>query len=115
MILVGLGLVAAAAVGTGIRFAVGARLNGDFPLGTLLVNIAASFLLGVVAAADDPLPVIVGVGALGALSTWSTAATEAAAMARRGEGLLAVGYVWLSVTSGIVAAWLGLQLGPNLF
>lgn len=115
MILIGVGVALAAGAGAAIRFIVGGYLNGDFPVGTLLVNLAGSFLLGLVVAADDPVPVIVGVGALGAMSTWSTAAVEAAAMARRGEGALAAGYLWLSVTSGIVAAWIGLQLGVAVF
>lgn len=105
----------AAAVGTGVRFLVAGYLNGEFPLGTLAVNLAASLLLGVIVAADDPLPVIVGVGALGALSTWSTAANEAAVMARNRNGLLGLSYLGLTVSSGVLAAWFGLKIGALIF
>ncbi len=55
-----------------------------------------------------------GTGALGALSTWSAAANEAAIMARRGEGYLALAYLALTVLSGVTFAWFGLQLGQAL-
>lgn len=107
--------VIAGAVGAAIRYLASNAMNGDFPIGTMVVNLAASFLLGVIVAADDPLPVIVGIGSLGALSTWSTTAVETAMMARRGDGALAAGYLALTVTSGILAAWFGLRLGLQLF
>ncbi len=105
----------AAAAGAAIRYVVGGYLNGDFPLGTLAVNLVASFLLGVIVAADDPLPTIVGIGALGAVSTWSTAANEAAELARTDRAALGVTYLGLTVSSGVLLAWFGLQLGPVLF
>lgn len=112
-----IGCLVALAAGFGaiLRYAAAYRLNEDFPVGTLVVNLAASFLLGLIGAAEDPIPVVVGIGALGAMSTWSTAAAETAGMAREGDGLLAAGYVALTVTSGILAAWFGLRLGPVLF
>lgn len=114
-VVVGVLLGLAAAVGAAARFLVGRQLNQAFPTGTLVVNLVASFVLGIVTAAPDPLPAVVGIGMLGALSTWSTAAVEAATLARRGEGTMAAGYIGLTVTSGIVAAWLGLKLGSAVF
>jgi CrcB protein len=108
------GFVLAAGAGAGIRFLVGRQLNGEFPLGTLVVNLVASAALGVIAAAEDPLPVILGVGALGALSTWSTAANEAAEMARDDNGRLGLAYLGLTVSSGVLAAWFGLKIGAAL-
>lgn len=105
----------AAGAGATLRFLVGARLNREFPVGTLVVNLAASFALGIIVAADDPIPTILGVGALGALSTWATVANEAAAMSRDGKGALALGYLGLTVTTGVLAAWFGLKLGPLIF
>ena len=104
----------AAAAGAVVRHLVDGHLNGDFPIGTLAVNLAASFALGLVAGAGDPVPTIVGVGALGALSTWSATANEAATMARAGAGRLALGYLGLSVSSGVLLAWFGLRLGSVL-
>ena len=107
-------LIMAAAAGAGVRFLAGRQLNNAFPTGTLVVNLVASLALGIITAAPDPVPAILGIGMLGALSTWSTAAVEAAALARDGEGLMAAGYVGLTVTGGIVAAWVGLTLGSAL-
>ena len=106
----------AAAGGAVLRHLAGGQLNSDeFPLGTLAVNLAASFLLGVIVSADDPLPTVVGIGALGALSTWSTVANEAAEMARTGRAALGLTYLGLTVSSGVLIAWFGLQLGQLIF
>jgi CrcB protein len=110
-----LAVAAMAAAGSVLRSLIGRRLNDEFPFGTLVANLISSAALGVISAADDPLPVIIGIGALGALSTWSTAANEAADLARQGAGSLAAGYLGLTVSAGIVAAWVGLQVGQQLF
>lgn len=103
----------AAAAGAGIRFVVSGSLdNDDLPIGTLTVNILASFALGIITGADDPLPTVLGIGAIGALSTWSAAANEAAEMSREGKGGLAGAYLALSVSTCVLAAWFGLRLGP---
>ena len=111
-----IGLVAvAAALGAVVRFLVANRLNRDLPTGTLAVNLVASASLGLAVSAPDPLATVLGVGALGALSTWSTAANEAAALSREEHGLLGLGYLALSVSSGVLAAWFGLRLGVAVF
>ena len=109
-------MLAAAGVGTVVRYLTGLLLNNDFPVGTLAVNLLASTLLGLLVGADvgDSMSLIVGTGALGALSTWSATANEAAIMARRGEGYLALAYLALTVLSGVTFAWFGLQLGQAL-
>ncbi len=110
------GLVAAAGLGTVVRFLAGLLLNDDFPIGTLLVNLLASAMLGLLVGAEvgDSMSLIVATGALGAMSTWSAAANEAAVMARRSEGRLALAYLALTVLSGVTFAWFGLQLGQAL-
>ncbi len=105
----------AAGAGASARYLASGYLNGDFPLGTLVVNVVASLFLGVVVAADDPLPTVIGIGAIGALSTWSVTATEVAAMARSGRGALALSYLGLTASSGVLAAWFGLKLGQAIF
>ena len=109
-------MLAAAAVGATVRFLAGLLLNNDFPIGTLVVNLLASTLLGLLVGAEvaDSMSLIVGTGALGALSTWSATANEAAIMARNGEGNLALAYLALTVLSGVTFAWFGLQLGQVL-
>ncbi len=109
-------MLAAAGVGTIVRYLIDLLLNNDFPVGTLAVNLLASTLLGLLVGADigDSMSFIVGTGALGAMSTWSASANEAAIMARRGEGYLAIAYLALTVLSGVTFAWFGLQLGQAL-
>ncbi len=101
----------AAGIGATVRFLVSRQLNGDLPIGTLIINLAASFALGVIVSLDDPWPTIAGIGALGALSTWSAAANEAAALSREDRGAMALAYLGLTCSSGILMAWFGLQVG----
>ncbi|MDH3679441.1 MAG: CrcB family protein [Acidimicrobiia bacterium] len=108
--LLGLGVFGCAAAGAGIRFLVSERLNRQLPYGTLLINVAASLALGALSQAGESMQVIVGVGGLGALSTWSTVANEVAQLARAEEGWAAILYLVATVTTGVLAAWLGIQL-----
>lgn len=103
--------IIAAAVGACCRALAITHLNSEqFPYGTMMINIGASFCLGVLSSLDDFWRIVIGIGALGALSTWSTVATEVAELARAQQGMLGILYLAATVTTGILAAWLGLQL-----
>jgi CrcB protein len=102
--------VLAAAVGATARFIAADVFNRTLPSGTLLVNVVASLALGWLSKAGLGWDVVVGIGGLGALSTWSTVATEVAQMGRDRQGALAVLYLAAMTTTGVVAAWIGLQL-----
>ena len=100
LLLVGLG-----ALGALGRFlvdsAVSARWPGDFPSGTLVVNLSGGFALGVlvgVGVAGDVMPVL-GVGLLGAYTTFSTWMFEAERLAEGGEWQL----MWLNLAGPMVA------------
>lgn len=108
-------VIVAAGLGTVVRFLLAERLNRDLPIGTLSANLAAAAALGVAVSAPDVAATVLGIGALGALSTWATAANEAAAFSREDHGALGLGYLALTVSSGILAAWIGLRLGIALF
>ncbi|MEL6984128.1 MAG: CrcB family protein [Actinomycetota bacterium] len=110
-----LAVIVAAGVGAVLRFLLAERLNQDFPIGTLAANLAASAALGVAVSAPDVVATVLGIGALGSLSTWSTAANEAAAFSREDHGSLGIGYLALTVSSGILAAWIGLRLGIAIY
>ena len=101
--------IAAAAGGASVRYLVSRKLNRSLPYGTLLVNLVASFALGVLTQAGSEWQTVMGIGGLGALSTWSAVANEVASLARERQGVLAILYLWATTTSGIVAAWLGIQ------
>ncbi len=108
---VGVVVVVAAGLGASVRYVVAERLNRRLPYGTLVVNVVAAGLLGVVADIDGMWQPVVGIGALGAMSTWSTVAAETAELARAGEARAAVLYLGATMTCGVLAAWVGLQLG----
>ncbi len=99
--------------------AVQARTGGAFPWGTLVVNVAGSFLLGLVTAllgAGGPewLRFAVGVGFCGALTTYSTFGYETVRLAQSGSWSSAAGNVVLSLAAGLGAAAAGLALGGAL-
>lgn len=105
--------VLAAAVATCFRVVVCDQLNGDLPVGTFAINVAAAFALGAFSRLPGPWLTVVGVAALGAASTWSTAANEVATMARAGHGAQGLLYLLATVSSGVLAAWIGLQVAPT--
>lgn len=101
----------------GIGLAVGER---SFPWATLVVNVAGSFLLGLLLTvatergwpADVTVPVAVGF--LGAFTTFSTFVWDGVSLGRTDRLPAAMGYVALSVGLGLGAALLGLRAGQAL-
>lgn len=123
-LLVGLG----GFIGANARFVVarfvGALFETRFPLGTFVINVSGSFLLGVLGtvAAQRLMPdseamrLALGVGFLGAFTTFSTFEFETHALIADGSWLTATTNMvaslfvgLLAVRAGIVAAqtWLG--------
>ncbi|SFF71834.1 fluoride efflux transporter CrcB [Curtobacterium sp. YR515] len=109
-------------VGAALRFlldgVVKARVSG-FPLGTVIINVSGSLVLGVLTglgqAGTIPLPVVavLGTGMMGGYTTFSTASVETVQLLRSGKPRLAVlnGLGMLVVSVG--AAALGLLIGRN--
>lgn len=104
---------AAAAVGALARAEAGRRWNRHegLALGTLVVNVTGSFLLGLVSDLTTPTLTIVGVGALGAYTTFSSFARDTVALVELGRVRLAAFYVGASCTLGIAAAATGVAIG----
>lgn len=119
-----LGVILGGAAGTVTRVLIAQRLMptlpGQFPAGTLVVNLSGSFLIGLlvgaamfILAADLPWPVVVLVyGFLGAFTTVSSLSLECLMMVRAGHLRLAMVYLSASVIGGLllVTAGLGLML-----
>ncbi len=118
-------LIAAVALGGAIgsvaRYLAGigvGKLAGfGFPWGTLLINIAGSFLIGVLVesfALRWDLPqvarVFLTVGICGGFTTFSTFSLESALMLERGELGPAAAYIVASVVVSILALFAGLHL-----
>ena len=86
--------------------------RNSFPWGTWAVNVAGSFVFGVVAAgAPTWMLTLVGTGFCGALTTFSTFGYETVRLAEEGETGTAVANAVGSITVGLLAAALGWWLG----
>ena len=115
----GLLVVLGGMLGAPVRYLVDvrvtARLGSGFPLGTLLANVAACVLLGLLAglglATDSPGYVLLGTGVAGAMSTYSTFAFETVRLVEEGQLGRAVGYATVSPVAGVAALLLGLSAG----
>jgi CrcB protein len=94
-------VVAGAAAGAPVRYVSGHYLDGRLPLGTLLVNVAGAFLLGLFAglALDRHHMALLGTGFCGALTTYSALAVKSVELGRRTGTAYAVGTVLLAVTA----------------
>ncbi|HEY3506838.1 MAG TPA: fluoride efflux transporter CrcB [Actinocatenispora sp.] len=105
-----------AAVGAPLRYlvdrAVQARHDSVFPWGTFTVNLAGSYLLGLLAggaqAAPGPVMALAGTGLCGALTTYSTFSYETLRLLTTRARGLAVLNVLASLAGGLGAAYAGL-------
>ena len=115
-----LGVLLAGAAGAVARYvidgAVHRRWEPTVPVGTLLVNVVGSFVLGVLTGAalyhhpDPAVRTILGTGFCGALTTWSTLSWETVRLVDEGEGRAAVVAMVGGLASSLVAAALGIGL-----
>jgi len=86
--------------------------RASFPWGTWTVNVAGSFVLGLVAAgASTWAETLVGTGFCGALTTFSTFGYETVRLSEEGETVTAAANVVGSLALGLLAAALGWWLG----
>lgn len=90
-------------------------LPAAFPYGTLAVNVAGSLLLGILfeltttrASLDPAVRTVVGIGFLGAFTTFSTFSLETVNLLREGSLGLAGLNVALNLVLCLGAAWLGI-------
>lgn len=102
----------------GVGHFVGARYDGDFPLGTFLINVTGCFALGLLATVlgtlhrDVALPTaLLATGFLGGYTTFSTYALEGVLLFDDGDRRMAVRSLLGSVVAGLLAAALGAFVG----
>jgi CrcB protein len=89
---------------------------GEFPLGTLVVNVLGAFCLGLLtglSVTGDAL-LLGGTAVLGSFTTFSTVMLETERLGEEGERGLALANLAVSFTGGLVAAGLGWILGAAL-
>ena len=110
--IVAVAFAVAAAAGACARGALLVRFNPlrGLPWGTLAVNVSGSFALGVAVELAPPWLTVVGTGALGAYTTFSTFALEVVRLVEEGDRALAAAYVTVMLTACVAVAWLGLAL-----
>ncbi len=93
---------------------VNAAFAGFFPLGTLVVNVLGSLLLGFGMQAMEALPVsaalrtMLTIGFLGAFTTFSTFSYETVTLVRDGDWTRATLYTALSLVLGLIAVLIGI-------
>lgn len=104
--------VIAAAAGALARAGAGRRWNRHDGLaaGTLVVNVTGSFLLGLLSNYSGPQVTVLGVGALGALTTYSSFARDIIAALELRQLALAGTYTAVTVIGGILAAVIGVAI-----
>jgi CrcB protein len=108
----GLGAVARYAIGTGLS----ERTGSPFPVGTFAVNLSGAFALGLLSglAVSEDLGLLLGAGALGAYTTFSTWMLETSRLAEAHRARLDLLYLGASLLAGLLAVWLGRELGAAL-
>ncbi|WP_435969986.1 fluoride efflux transporter CrcB [Streptomyces sp. Qhu_M48] len=107
-------VVAGAAVGAPLRHltdrATKARFGPGFPWGTFAVNVAGSFLLGLLTGvASTQVHLLLGTGLCGALTTYSTFSYETLKLYEDGAKGYAALNVAGSLAAGLGAVWLGVR------
>jgi CrcB protein len=109
-LMVGMGGFAGAVVRYGLGLWIGQRWGRVFPLGTFLINVSGSFLIGLFMPllterfiTNPQWRLLLVVGFLGAYTTFSTFEYETGGLLRDGEWLYAGVNVILSVLLGFIA------------
>jgi fluoride exporter len=118
-------VILGAAIGAPLRYlidrAVQARHGSAFPWGTFTVNVAGSFILGVLiqgtAAHEVPgrVGALLGTGFCGALTTYSTFGYETVRLLQERVRAYAVLNVAASIVAGLGAAFGGIALAEALW
>ena len=111
-------VLAGGALGSGARYLVAVwmanRFGPEFPWGTLTVNVAGSFLIGLLATLADEVAsigpaarVFLVVGVLGGFTTFSSFSLETLRLAEQNEPIRAAANVLANVALALLAALVG--------
>jgi CrcB protein len=117
-------LSVAGGIGAILRFivdgAVRSRFRSRYPLGTTLINVSGSLVLGFLtglslhSAISAPMLLVLGTGLLGGYTTFSTASFETVRLLQEREYVRAATNGFGMLAAAVLAAVLGLWLGSIL-
>jgi fluoride exporter len=114
IVIIGIGGALGAVTRYGIALWVGQRWGRSFPLGTFVINVSGSFLIGLLMTllaerftVNPQWRLLLVVGFLGAYTTFSTFEYETGALLKDGEWTYAMLNVILSVVAGFIALKFG--------
>lgn len=106
------------AFGGASRYLITTYVNklGHFPYGTLTVNLIGCFLIGIITTilteyykgASPYISLLLTVGFLGGLTTFSSFSNETMLLIRTGDVASALLNVGLNTIGGLIAVWLGM-------
>ena len=101
----------------GVNLAAARQFGFGFPFGTLIVNVAGSFLMGLLAGyfafrpgLDQHLRLFLTTGVLGGFTTFSAFSLDTALLIERHAYGMAAGYAVGSVAAAIAALFFGLAV-----
>ncbi|MDH4161673.1 MAG: fluoride efflux transporter CrcB [Nitrospirota bacterium] len=120
-LIVGIGGFAGAVVRYALGLWIGQRWGRTFPLGTFIINVSGSFLIGLLMPLLTERFIVIPqwrmllvVGFLGAYTTFSTFEYETGALLKDGQWLFAMTNIIMSVVIGFVALKLGEMLAKSI-
>ncbi len=121
ILIIGIGGFFGAITRYGVAVWIGQRWGRSFPLGTFIINVSGSFLIGLLMTLmtekiiENPQwRLLLVVGFLGAYTTFSTFEYETGALLKDGEWLYASLNVVLSVAMGFIALKLGEVIAKSI-
>ena len=117
IVAIGTGGALGAIMRHGVNVGAAQIFGHGFPVGTLVVNVLGSFLMGVLIVlfahslqSSQEVKLFVTTGFLGAFTTFSTFSLDFVTLFERGDIALAGGYVAASVVLSILALFAGMLL-----
>jgi CrcB protein len=113
----------AGTLGAILRYVIGVSFftNSPFPLATLLINLSGSFLLAWLTSnlfkrisLSPFLATAIGTGFVGSFTTFSTLSVETVTLFRKGDFLLGITYVIVSIVGGLLLSRLGFKVSNEV-
>jgi len=121
ILIIGIGGFVGAVSRYGLALWIGQRWGRSFPLGTFVINVSGSFLIGLLMTlmaerlmVNPQWRLLLVVGFLGAYTTFSTFEYETGALLKDGEWAFAMLNIILSVVVGFAALKLGEMIGKAI-